>query len=200
MIWFLVLGGLALVVVGLVGLKPPRPYKRTPPIEQASTKPTTESEAWEILADPIIVYEPVSPNHRARDNRGFRRGLATGLGSGLLLWGLFLAVTPQQPPRLPIVNTAQTPGGSSPQTPVPLPAPTTPTTPPAVPANIDFEISPGELPDAVATRLAESGLVDDSNTFLGRMIERGVDTRLRTGTFTIQTGSSLDEVIDVLTT
>jgi len=180
MIWALVIGGLGLMPVGLVGLTFPRVKK--PWTEPVPSDPIAESDAWEILANPIISYELAKTNDSQSRTPGFRRGLAS-------------LVSPQRYSDTPLGNTAEIPADRL--TPAPVPPATLPQAPPA---DIIFTIQPGEIPDVVAERLAASGRIDDSDLFLDRLSERGTDTRLQVGTFTIQAGSSLDEVIDALTT
>lgn len=59
-------------------------------------------------------------------------------------------------------------------------------------------IPEGSFPSKIADILLNSNLIDDKDTFLNRLVELGLDTRLRSGTFEIEVGTPLDNVIKIL--
>lgn len=60
------------------------------------------------------------------------------------------------------------------------------------------EIPEGSFPSAIGDILITSNLIEDKNEFLNRAVELGLDTRLRSGTFEIEVGTSLDNVIKII--
>lgn len=56
-------------------------------------------------------------------------------------------------------------------------------------------IPEGSFPSSIADILLNSNLIKDKQEFLNRSIELGLDTKLRSGTFEIEVGTSLDNVI-----
>lgn len=66
-----------------------------------------------------------------------------------------------------------------------------------VSVNIDvkFTIPTGTFPSQIADILIENRLIDDKQKFLSRCVELGLDTKLKAGDFTINTSSSLDDII-----
>jgi len=67
----------------------------------------------------------------------------------------------------------------------------------SVTVNIDvkFTIPTGTFPSQIADILIDNRLIDDKQKFLTRCVELGLDTKLKAGDFTINTSSSLDEII-----
>lgn len=63
---------------------------------------------------------------------------------------------------------------------------------------ISFTVSAGESSDTVAFNLYKAGIIDDATAFNRYMVKNGYDSRLRAGTFQIKTGSSYDDVLDIL--
>lgn len=60
------------------------------------------------------------------------------------------------------------------------------------------KIPEGSFPSAIADILLNSNLIEDKNEFLNQAVALGLDTRLRSGTFEIEVGTSLDNVIKIL--
>lgn len=60
------------------------------------------------------------------------------------------------------------------------------------------EIPEGSFPSTIADILLNSNLIKDKNEFLNRAIAMGLDTKLRSGSFEIEVGTSLDNVIKIL--
>jgi hypothetical protein len=59
-------------------------------------------------------------------------------------------------------------------------------------------IPDGSFPSKIGDILLNSNLIKDKQEFLNRSIELGLDTRLRSGTFQIEVGTSLDDVIKII--
>lgn len=176
-----------------------------------------KAAAWAVLQQPLPVPEDPWRALALRPAlRQFRLGALFGLGVGLVVAGVVVAVA--APPRGPGVATpGQTPGPGAAPAPAPppdaaapgsgapaapgRPAPAPAPSPPAVsgPTAVTVTVDPGDTPQAVAAKLQAAGAVADPAAFVGRLVERGLDTRLRTGTFRIPAGASLDTVIDILT-
>lgn len=72
------------------------------------------------------------------------------------------------------------------------------TTVPQASAEVSFTVSAGESSDTVAFNLYKAGIIDDATAFNSYMVKNGYDSRLRTGTFQIKTGSTYDEVLKIL--
>lgn len=65
-------------------------------------------------------------------------------------------------------------------------------------SDVEIEIPSGTASMGVADILVENGLIDDASEFLARAGEQEAETKLRAGTFTIPSGSSIDEIIQIL--
>ncbi len=61
-----------------------------------------------------------------------------------------------------------------------------------------INIPEGSFPSKIADILLNSNLIDDKDKFLNRSVELGLDTRLRSGKFEIEVGTSLDDIIKIL--
>ncbi|NLJ58853.1 MAG: endolytic transglycosylase MltG [Tissierellia bacterium] len=59
-------------------------------------------------------------------------------------------------------------------------------------------IPQGSFPSQIAEILLNNNLIVSTDEFLTRSIELGLDTRLRSGTFEFEVGTSLDEIIKTL--
>ncbi|HEY3367705.1 MAG TPA: hypothetical protein VGK74_21820 [Symbiobacteriaceae bacterium] len=211
MTWLLAIIGIVIAGVGLWD----RPATAQPGAREGKL-PESRDEAWAILGQPIERAEELA-RQGERGSRRFRQGLLVGLGTGLVVaWAVMLVMPgpatplpprsgrePAGPAAGPAPGVAPAPGGATkpgttPGTAAP-PAGTTPAAPPPRPANVTFTVEPGDMAPTIAARLKTDGLIADENAFLDRVTERGVDTRLRSGTFVIPTQASLDDVIDALT-
>lgn len=63
---------------------------------------------------------------------------------------------------------------------------------------IDLIIPSGAYANEIGKMLVTKGLIEDSSQFVNKVIEMGVETKLKSGTFQITTGSSLEEIINIL--
>ncbi len=63
---------------------------------------------------------------------------------------------------------------------------------------ITVEIPQGSFPAAIGEILVNENLIEDENEFLNRSVALGLDTKLQSGTYEIETGMSLDDVIKII--
>lgn len=80
------------------------------------------------------------------------------------------------------------------ETPQPTPPPPSPQT-----QSVKVIIPEGSLPGKIGLILEENGVVASSREFLAKVVEMKLDTKLRSGTFTIQKGLSIEEVVKIIT-
>lgn len=59
-------------------------------------------------------------------------------------------------------------------------------------------IPAGSFPSAIGDILVSSNLIEDKTEFLNRSVELGLDTRLRSGTYEFEVGTSLDNIIKTI--
>lgn len=60
-------------------------------------------------------------------------------------------------------------------------------------------IPPGSASDVIADLLHKSGIIQSQADFLNYLQNKKLDTKLKAGTFTIPAGSSLEEIVAILT-
>lgn len=74
-------------------------------------------------------------------------------------------------------------------------------TPPTAPTGevVTITIPAGSLPGKIATILHENGVIDSSKDFIAKMVELRLDTKLKSGTFSITKGSSYEDVLSIIT-
>jgi len=92
-------------------------------------------------------------------------------------------------------NTEETPSGESTET-----EPSSDAKPGGTQVNLvgvtkEIEIKSGSSGYSIGKLLATEGLVADTQTFIKRVEELGLGAKLRSGTFTLSTDMSLDEII-----
>jgi hypothetical protein len=63
---------------------------------------------------------------------------------------------------------------------------------------ITVEIPQGSLPGVIAEILVNENLIEDENEFLSRSVSLGLDTKLQSGTYEIEKGMSIDDVIKII--
>ena len=61
-----------------------------------------------------------------------------------------------------------------------------------------FTVPSGASSDKIANLLQEKGLVSDSKLFLREVSAQGVETKLKAGDFTIPAGSSMSDIVKIL--
>ena len=59
-------------------------------------------------------------------------------------------------------------------------------------------IPDGSLPSSIGEILLNSNLINDKGAFLTRSVELSLDTKLRSGTYNIEVGTSLDDIIKII--
>lgn len=62
-----------------------------------------------------------------------------------------------------------------------------------------IEIPSGTLPGEIGNILVANNLIDSQNEFINKVIQMGVEKKLKSGSFKIAKGSSLEEIINILT-
>lgn len=73
-------------------------------------------------------------------------------------------------------------------------------TPPVVKGEkIRINIPAGSLPGKIGTILADSGLIDSSRNFIAKAVELKLDTKLKSGDYSIPKGSTYEEILKILT-
>lgn len=93
---------------------------------------------------------------------------------------------PQTPDDSDDAENPEKPEGETPDTPAPSGLIAT------------VEIPEGSFPSSIAKILQSSNLISDTNEFLNRSVELGLDTKLRSGTYEIEVGTSLDDIIKII--
>lgn len=61
-----------------------------------------------------------------------------------------------------------------------------------------ISIPQGTFPSKIAEILLNNNLINDKDAFLTRCVELNLDTRLQSGTFDIEVGTPLDDVIKII--
>lgn len=68
---------------------------------------------------------------------------------------------------------------------------------PAEPVKIN--IPAGSLPSKIGSILEENGLISNRADFIQKAVSLKLDTKLKSGTFTIPADSSIEEILDIIT-
>ena len=63
---------------------------------------------------------------------------------------------------------------------------------------INITIPSGSLPNEIANILVSNGLVESKSEFINKVVEMGVETKLKSGTFKIPKGSSIEEIVNII--
>ena len=63
---------------------------------------------------------------------------------------------------------------------------------------INVTIPSGALPNQIANILVSKGLVESKSEFIDKVVEMGVEKKLKSGTFKIAKGSSLEEIVNII--
>ncbi len=64
---------------------------------------------------------------------------------------------------------------------------------------VNINIPAGSYPGKIGTILLDAGLIDSSKNFIAKAVELGLETKLKSGTYSIPKGSSYEQVITILT-
>jgi len=67
------------------------------------------------------------------------------------------------------------------------------------PKEVSFTVPNGSSAGKIADLLIQAGFVEDKAAFIAKLKELKADTKLKAGTFTITTGSTMEEIITILT-
>lgn len=97
----------------------------------------------------------------------------------------------QDEPEPPVTDE---PPVDEPEPPVDEPEPPVPDNTP-----VTITIPSGSTGADVAEALLKAGLISDKNDFYTKVVEMEADTKLQAGTFEIPKGSSLEEIVNILT-
>lgn len=63
---------------------------------------------------------------------------------------------------------------------------------------VNIVIPSGALPNEIANILVSNGLVESKSDFIDKVVEMGVEKKLKSGTFKIAKGSSLEEIVNII--
>ncbi len=94
-------------------------------------------------------------------------------------------------------SEVEEPSNEQPETPTPT-TPTVPEKPVTSGLIATIDIPEGSFPSKIGDILINSNLIDSKEAFLDRSVELGLDTRLRSGKFNIEVGTSLDNIIKII--
>lgn len=101
----------------------------------------------------------------------------------------------EDPTEVPAENPDAEPVQETPE----LPEPIQPPAPPPSTESVKIVIPEGSLPGKIGLILEENGIVSSSRDFLNKVVGMKMDTKLRSGTFTIPKGLSIEEVVRLIT-
>lgn len=65
-------------------------------------------------------------------------------------------------------------------------------------SEVQVTIPDGSLPNEIGEILQESGIIEDSNEFVNKAVELGLDTKLKSGSYSLNTNQSIEEIILVI--
>jgi len=105
--------------------------------------------------------------------------------------------TPEQAESPVVEDTPQDTEPAVTETPAPTENP--PEELPGSAAEIKITINAGDAASTIADKLLQAGAIDDKQAFLEEVNAQGAASRLKQGTFTIPAGSSIKDVIAILT-
>ena len=71
--------------------------------------------------------------------------------------------------------------------------------PPPPPQEVQITVSAGDNGGIIADKLIAAGLITDKQGWISDLVASGADRNVKQGTFTIPTGSSHSEIIEILT-
>jgi septal ring-binding cell division protein DamX len=103
-------------------------------------------------------------------------------------------------PNLPADdNTVQPSGDDATVNPDEGTATEEPTNTPAAGEVVTFKVKSGMASGQIATALKEAGLIASTEEFNKAINDKNVATKLKAGTFKIPAGSSIDQIVEILT-
>jgi len=80
---------------------------------------------------------------------------------------------------------------------IPVEAP--PPSPPPSRESVKVSIPEGSMPGKIGLILQENGLITSSRDFIAKAVELKLDTKLKSGTYNINKGASLEEIVKIMT-
>lgn len=136
-----------------------------------------ESIPIDIAAAPPAAEEPVTPAEEPADSAD-PGDVADASDADKPIEGTPVTITPVIPDdtATPPEKPAGTPAGQT----------------------VSVEIPSGSPGVAIGQILKEKGLIPDVNAFIKKVDEMGLGPKLRSGTFSLKTGMSLEEIIKIL--
>ncbi len=151
---------------------------------QALTKDElkTLADAQQMAVIPKAEYEQLKKSAKQDDEKPVSAGIKS-----------------VDPPKPPVKPDVQAPATSTVNQPA-APAATPPAEPaPTPPPPVSFTITPGMDGGRVAGLLADVGLVGDKDDFVAALRKEKKLARIRTGKYQAQKGTSIDDLIDMIT-
>jgi len=77
-------------------------------------------------------------------------------------------------------------------------SPETPSNENAGSTEVQVTIPDGSLPNEIGKILQESGVIEDSKEFVNKAVELGLDTKLRSGSYSLNTNQSIEEIVLII--
>lgn len=115
---------------------------------------------------------------------------------GILAWRFDLlfsrGINKEVLPQLPVIEEPIAEEPEEPENPVEE----EPEKPTGIIARID--IPPGSFPSQIGQILLNNNLIESNDEFLTRCVELNLDTKLQSGTFEIEVGTGLDDIIKII--
>jgi Predicted periplasmic solute-binding protein len=63
---------------------------------------------------------------------------------------------------------------------------------------VEVTIPDGSLPNEIGKILQESGVIESSKDFVNKAVELGLDTKLRSGSYSLTTNQSIEEIVLII--
>lgn len=77
-------------------------------------------------------------------------------------------------------------------------SPETPSNENAGSTEVQVTIPDGSLPNDIGKILEESGVIENSNEFVNKAVELGLDTKLRSGSYSLNTNQTIEEIVLII--
>ena len=77
-------------------------------------------------------------------------------------------------------------------------SPETPSNENAGSTEVQVIIPDGSLPNEIGKILQESGVIEDSKEFVNKAVELGLDTKLRSGSYSLNTNQTIEEIVLII--
>lgn len=210
MVWIFLGLGIALLVVGV--LLAVVPVLRA---DRAHAQTVGDEEAWTVLSQPVAATTELIRLPKDQPVWGrllgsrFLQGSIVGAGTSLVVVGIVISyalVVPGGLGTAEAANSAPKVTDTAPVIPTTPaePAPKTETETATVPETpkptvaVPFEIKSGAISQDIAFNLKAAGYIANQTEFLERLAARGLEMSIQIGEFEIPTGSTLDQVIDII--